>query len=226
MQRMRSKLEDLARRAREHMPSTARGMLERLEGAYRARRSPPQPATPAGDETAPSPTPPTAPTPQQPRPVNWELRSQADIVAHIEQHYHAGLRRDLPALVEAARRVEREHARHAAAPVGLASLLDDFAAELEAHMLKEERVLFPVLRTGARGGPIDMPIRMMEREHDAHDEQLERLRELTHDFSAPADAPLAWQELYASLATLETELRQHIYLENNVLFARAAGGEY
>ena len=219
------------------MPSQARGMLDRLEGAYRGRRSRPGTAPRTVDDTAPTPAvtaaagPPTpasapAPAPQQPKTVNWELRSQADIVDHIEQHYHAGLRRDLPALVEGARGIEREHAGHAAVPRGLAALLDDFAAELEAHMLKEERVLFPMLRTGSRGGPIDMPIRMMEREHEAHDEQLERLRGLTHGFSAPADASLAWQQLYARLAALETELRQHIYLENNVLFARAAGGEY
>ena len=65
---------------------------------------------------------------------------------------------------------------------------------------------------------------MMEREHESHDDQLARLRTLTNDFAAPADA--SWAPLYAQLATLETDLRQHIYLENNVLFARAVGGEY
>lgn len=212
------------------MPSKARGMLDRLEGIYRARRSPPEPAARTVEETTTaSISPPTlapTPTPQQPKPVNWELRSQAEIVEHIEQHYHAGLRRDLPVLVEGTRRIEREHLGHAAVPIGLANLLESFAAELEAHMLKEERMLFPILRTGARGGPIDMPMRMMEREHESHDEQLEHIRKLTHDFSAPSDASPAWKQLYASLATLETDLRQHIYLENNVLFARAAGGEY
>lgn len=208
------------------MPSTARGLLDRLQSTYRARRSSSSPATRPVAESTTSPVSPPVPASPPPKPINWELRSQAEIVDHVEQHYHAGLRRDVPVLVEGARGIEREHAGHAEVPAGLASLLESFAAELEAHMLKEERILFPMLRTGARGGPIDMPIRMMEREHESHDEQLERIRELTHDFSAPADASPAWTQLYASLATLEADLRQHIYLENNVLFVRATGGEY
>ena len=210
MQSFRSKLEQVAR-----------GIFDRVETAYRARRAPPPP--PAPPEPAPSAPPAPAPSP---KPVNWELRTQAELVDHIEQHYHAGLRRDLPALIEGARRVEREHAGHASVPGGLASLLESFESELESHMQKEERMLFPVLRTGSRGGPVDMPIRMMEREHDDHDAALERIRELTHGLAAPADASPAWQELYAGLAGLEEALRQHIYLENNVLFARARGGEY
>ena len=39
----------------------------------------------------------------------------------------------------------------------------------------------------------------------------------------PADASAAWIDLYARLTALETELRQHIYLEDNILFARAVG---
>jgi regulator of cell morphogenesis and NO signaling len=156
--------------------------------------------------------------------VNWELRSQAEIVDHIETHYHAGLRHDLPKLIERARRIEREQAGHAQVPVGLTELLEKFEGELEAHMQKEERILFPTLRTGSRGGPIDMPIRMMEREHDDHADELAQIRRLTHGLTAPPDAPPGWAALYSALATLEADLHQHIYLENNVLFARARGG--
>ena len=108
-------------------------------------------------------------------------------------------------------------------PAGLSDLLADFFAALDSHMMKEERMLFPVLRTGARGGDIHMPMRMMEREHDDHANELDKIRELTRNLAAPPDATEAWIALYERLATLEAELRQHIYLENNVLFARAGG---
>ncbi|HVK86872.1 MAG TPA: hemerythrin domain-containing protein [Kofleriaceae bacterium] len=207
---LRTRLENFARKAKEH-----------LEDRYRAWRgsSPPAPVTPA--ETV-APAEPPAP----PKQIRWELRSQAELVNHIEQHFHAGLRRDLPLLIDAARAVERAHAAHASVPAGLADHLEELFAQLDSHMLKEEQILFPTLRTGARGGPIDMPIRMMEREHDDHDAGLATIRTLTADLVAPPDAPPAWQNLYAGLSTLETDLRQHIYLENNVLFARALGGEY
>ena len=230
MPRIMTRLENLARSARARVPFPARVWLDRIEDAYRAARGLPDlqreprpdaaPATPVTEQPAVTETP-AAPK----RTINWELRSQAEIVDHIVEHYHAGLRRDLPTLIEAARKVEREHTDHASVPAGLTDTLEAFASELDSHMLKEETMLFPTLRTGTRGGGVDMPMRMMEREHEGHDAQLEKIRELTGGFVAPADASSTWTDLYAGLAALEDDLRQHIYLENNVLFVRASGGE-
>jgi len=216
-----SRLEALARKT----PPRVQRVLRQLRDKYIGR---PIVVPPSSEPTATPASPPApAPTPREEQP-NWELRSQAELVDHIEQHYHAGLRRDLPTLVDAARRLEREQASHPRVPGGLADVLATLSDELESHMRKEETVLFPVLRTGARGGsddmPVDMPIRMMERDHDNHADALAKIRDLTSDLLPPPDAPAAWSDLYARLETLESELRQHIYLENNVLFARALGG--
>jgi len=153
--------------------------------------------------------------------ASWELRSQAELADHIERHYHAALRRDLPPLIEAARRVERVHAKHPAVPSGLTDVLAAFASEMESHMRKEETILFPMLRRGARGEGVYMPVRVMEREHDSHAESLVKIRELTDDLRLPPEACATWTALYAGLQTLETELVQHIHLENNILFMRA-----
>jgi|GEM_PF-2017762 len=221
MHPMLNKLENLARKARARLPSAARRALQRVESAYHARRGTQPSGSAAPANEAPTPAPPAAPGPKA---INWELRSQAELVDHIEQHYHAGLRRDLPTLIEAARKLEREPASHAAVPGGLSELLAELFGSLDSHMMKEERMLFPTLRTGARGGELDMPMRMMEREHDDHADELGKIRELTRDLVAPADAAPEWKALYDRLVTLEAELRQHIYLEDNVLFARATGG--
>lgn len=195
-----------------------RAVLRRVE--HRRGTTPPAPSVaPPASEPAPAPTPVVEKRP------NWELRTQAELVDHIITHHHAGLRRDLPRLVDAARRIEREHADHPAVPSLLCDELAAFESSLEGHMLKEETVLFPQLRTGARGGQLDMPIRMMERDHDDHTDGLDRIRQLTGGLTPPADAPAAWKQLYADLAMLEAELREHIYLENNILFARASGGQ-
>ncbi|MCW5802791.1 MAG: iron-sulfur cluster repair di-iron protein [Deltaproteobacteria bacterium] len=151
----------------------------------------------------------------------YELLAQGELADHIETHYHAALRRDLPMLIEAARKVERVHAARPTVPAGLAAVLDELLAEMENHMGKEEKVLFPMIRRGQRGEAVYMPVRMMEREHDGHAEQLIKIRELTGDLRAPAEACATWRALYHGLATLEAELMQHIHLENNVLFARA-----
>lgn len=185
----------------------ARDVLSRLN-EYRAQRTPAPPPPPA-----PAPPPPARET--KPR---WELRSQAELVDYIEHHHHAGLRRDLPRLVDAARKLERAHAGHPDAPAGLSDILAELLGELDGHMHKEETVLFPLLRTGSRGGELDMPIRMMERDHEGHADHLDRIREITKGLQAPDPA---WAALYAELAALDEGLREHVHLEDGILFARA-----
>ncbi|MEO7732558.1 MAG: iron-sulfur cluster repair di-iron protein [Kofleriaceae bacterium] len=151
----------------------------------------------------------------------WELRSQAELADHIEGYYHAGLRRDLPPLIEAARKVERVHASKPGAPSGLADVLTEFFAEMQSHMAKEEKILFPMIRRGERGDAVYMPVRVMEGEHDSHREQLVKIRELTDDLRLPAHACATWTALYRGLEAIEADLMQHIHLENNILFSRA-----
>lgn len=153
--------------------------------------------------------------------TRWDTRSQAELADFIEAHYHAALRRDLPALIEAARKVERVHARKPSVPAGLADVLVELAEELETHMMKEERILFPLLRRGARGEAVYLPVRMMESDHDGHGVQLAQIRRLTGDLRIPPEACATWTALYNGLAHLEAELMEHIHLENNILFSRA-----
>jgi regulator of cell morphogenesis and NO signaling len=61
----------------------------------------------------------------------------------------------------------------------------------------------------------------MMAEHEDHGQNLRRTRELTANFTLPPDAPAAWRDLYRDLERLETDLAEHIDLENSVLFTRA-----
>ena len=154
-------------------------------------------------------------------PPSWEARSQTELADHIESYYHAALRRDLPPLIEAARKVERVHAGKPGVPAGLADVLTLFFSEMQIHMAKEEQVLFPMIRRGARGEALYMPVRVLESEHDAHREALERIRAITDDLQLPERACATWTALYHGLVAIEADLMQHIHLENNILFSRA-----
>lgn len=154
----------------------------------------------------------------------WDDKPLPQVVDFILTRYHTPLRVDLPALIEAARRVERVHGSKPTCPHGLAALLQQLTTELEQHMGKEEQVLFPAISAGKVGGAIHMPIRVMMQEHDDHGAHLVRLRHLTSDFVPPEGACATWRALYTGLAKLEAELMEHIHLENNVLFPRALAG--
>jgi regulator of cell morphogenesis and NO signaling len=152
----------------------------------------------------------------------WTTVPLPDLIDHLQQHDHAALRRDLPPLLAAAERIENSHPDDPAVPAGLAAHLGRFWREIQIHMHKEETILFPLIRRGTRGPAVYMPIRAMEHEHDEAGHSLARIRELTGDLQPPANACRTWTALYRGLAAIEDQLRQHIHLENQVLFLRAA----
>ncbi len=157
-----------------------------------------------------------------------ELRAAADSIApeptdslidHIQHRYHETHRRELVELVRLSRKVEAVHAGHPEAPKGLADALELLRLELVEHMGKEEAVLFPLLREG--GGPmVGPPVEVMREEHRQHGARLTEVEELAHDFNLPADACRSWTALYGGTAKFVKDLREHIHLENNVLFPR------
>ncbi len=153
--------------------------------------------------------------------VSWETRSPSELCDYIETRYHAALRRDMPPLIEAARKVERVHADKPDVPAGLTAVLSEFFSEMEHHMAKEERVLFPMIRRGIHGEHMYMPVSAMETEHEEHREMLRKIREITRELYVPDHACATWRALYDGLETMEAELMQHIHLENNILFPRA-----
>ena len=70
-------------------------------------------------------------------------------------------------------------------------------------------------------GTVRNPVRMMMVEHDGAGDMLRRIRQLSDDFTPPADACVSYQTLYRALEELEMDLHRHIHLENNILFPRA-----
>lgn len=143
-----------------------------------------------------------------------------ELIEHILARYHEVHRHQLPELIRLAERVEKVHKTHPDCPTGLASLLIEMQQELLSHMMKEEQILFPMIR--AQQPQAVHPIEMMRYEHTLHGESLEVLEKLTHDITPPAGACNIWQALYIGLNTFKLDLMQHIHLENNELFMRVS----
>jgi len=76
----------------------------------------------------------------------WQEQTSDALIDHILERYHARHREDLPELIRLARRVEQVHGDRPDCPKGLADHLADMQQELESHMMKEEQILFPILR--------------------------------------------------------------------------------
>jgi regulator of cell morphogenesis and NO signaling len=165
---------------------------------------------------------------------DWATLSLTELADDIVARHHTWLRSELPRLGGL---IDRVLDAHGANHPELNELRDVFAAlqnELYSHMMKEERVLFPIIRqleeARAQGlgsiqfhcGSVNNPIRVMEHEHDDAGAALRRMRELTGGFQPPEDACESYRALLAGLQDLETDLHLHIHKENNILFPGAA----
>ena len=156
---------------------------------------------------------------------NPALLPLVELIDHIVSTHHAYLRSELPRLHAMTERVSRVHGGHTRSLVEVHEIFTEMAAELESHLMKEEKTLFPAIvemvENGASSMPVDGPIACMLHEHDDAGSALSRLRELTNGFNPPPEACNTYRALFAGLAELEDDLHRHIHLENSVLFPAA-----
>ena len=109
----------------------------------------------------------------------------------------------------------------------IAACYEELRADMQPHLLKEEQILFPMIRELAVAqsapsfhcGTLQNPISIMRREHDAVGKLLAQLRQLTDGFQVPADGCPSYKACFAGLAELEEDTHLHIHKENN-LFSR------
>jgi regulator of cell morphogenesis and NO signaling len=154
-------------------------------------------------------------------PERWDQAPLEDLVKHILLTYHVPLHEELPRLEAMAQRVATVHGdKDPEVLHELAAVVTRLKAELDDHMAKEEQILFPMVLAG-KGFLAEGPMAVMEEEHESAGKALRRLRELTKDYQVPEGACNTWRALWHGLAALETDMHNHIHLENNILFPRA-----
>lgn len=167
----------------------------------------------------------------------WQTASDAALIAHIVETHHEFTRDELVRLEALLAKVCGVHGQNHSELFHIQSQFQELRRDLEPHMLKEEQVLFPYITQIEESiakkqpppvppfGTVRNPVRMMMTEHDAVGEILRTMREASSDYTTPADACISFQTLYGALTALEADLHQHIHLENNILFPRAAERE-
>jgi regulator of cell morphogenesis and NO signaling len=157
----------------------------------------------------------------------------ADLVQTIVDKHHEHSRRDAPLLVAHARALAEAEGHSHPTLYAIAKELELLFSELLPHLSFEERHVFPYIvsleRAGKEGATLPAalfasiaePIHEMILEHERADHALHAIRDLTHDYTAPASATDDMRALYRALFENEKELTRHMHLEGNVLFPRA-----
>jgi len=161
---------------------------------------------------------------------DWSSAPLGALCDDIERTHHAFLREQLPRLAGLIDKVIAAHAERHPELHAVRSTFRELRHELEPHLLKEERLLFPAIRALEDGpsppafpfGSLRNPMGVMEDEHERAGDALSRLRKLTGGYQTPPNACPTYSALFDGLRELESDLHRHIHKENNLLFPRAA----
>ena len=145
-----------------------------------------------------------------------------ELTEHLESTHHVYLKKTLPRLVALMDKVHQAHSPRHPELTRLQTVVENLRADLEPHLLKEEQILFPLIRQlEAEGLQLEAaqgPIRVMRSEHDGAGELLKEMRTLTNVYVMPKDGCQSFQLLYEGLKELEEDTHIHIHKENNILF--------
>lgn len=155
------------------------------------------------------------------------------LIDHIVVVHHDYVRGAIPTIGRYLAKLVEVHGSRHPELLRIAEHFDDISRELGQHMMKEEQVLFPFIRDLAENakeacgglmspfGTVQNPIRMMEHEHRDAADEMEGIRQLSHNYTPPDDGCATYRVCMGELERFERDLHRHVHLENNVLFPRA-----
>jgi regulator of cell morphogenesis and NO signaling len=160
---------------------------------------------------------------------NWDLNILAQYI--IETH-HSYVKNAIPQIGEHLAKVVNKHSVKHPFLAQINEAFISIANELVSHMMKEEKILFPLIkylseckkfeeRPKSGGyGSIKNPIRQMELEHVAAGDLMGEIRTLSNNYELPQDACTTFKLTYDELQEFEKDLFKHVHLENNILFPK------
>jgi regulator of cell morphogenesis and NO signaling len=160
----------------------------------------------------------------------WDIGFLSDYIINTHHQY---IKDNTSFILELAQKVARVHGDRHPEIVRVAELFSTIGNDMILHMAKEEKILFPFIKqlahiyksggvlTEADFGSVSVPIQVMESEHEQAGEDFETIRELTGNYTLPADACTSYTILFKKLEEYEDDLHRHVHLENNILFPKA-----
>ena len=151
---------------------------------------------------------------------------------YIVSRHHAYVKAEMPQIFTFLKRVATKHGDRHPEMRKVFELFSGLKNEMEEHMDKEELILFPRIEAAEEGALkqrtsnmnvfyVQHPIEIMEAEHEQAGKVMGEIRQLTANYTPPADACTTYRLSFAALQAFESDLHQHVHLENNILFPGA-----
>ena len=163
--------------------------------------------------------------------VDFDKMSLTQLAEYIVLTHHDYVKRELPLIYSYLQKVASRHGDRHPELLAVLNAFLELQEDMIQHMEKEEIILFPRIRmielyshdnseVQLNRLYLESPITVMEQEHENAGDLLSQMRELTNNYSLPADACTTYKLCFAALKAFEMDLHQHIHLENNILFPK------
>lgn len=159
--------------------------------------------------------------------INWNERASEELINHIVNTHHIKtfeLLKEINPLLLKVFKVHYDHLPEVLTRVH--KLFGALKCELEEHLIKEEKILFPKIiefekiNDKVKKEKLRKEIERFIGEHEAAGDILKELADITDDYNAPEWACTSFKLLYLKMHELEKDLFIHIHKENNILFKR------
>lgn len=167
-------------------------------------------------------------TSARPLPYNdWGLEFLADYIVNT---HHSYVKKVMPDLKAYAAKVAKVHGAQHPELIEIDRLVQETMQEMAEHTIEEETVLFPYIkRLAVENGSastdqfatVKEPIDLRVQEHELVGGNMEKIRELSSNYTLPEDACASYSFLFKTLNEFEEDLHIHVHLENNILFPKA-----
>jgi regulator of cell morphogenesis and NO signaling len=167
------------------------------------------------------------------KPSDPSTLSCSHLIQHIVRVHHQRIRHELPSLIRQARSLTDKYGDLFREFKAVEKLVERLQQDLWAQIRKEEEVLFPfIVRMEEESAlvypsahacfrSISHPVFMMVQEHEAAKLIMEEIRWTTGNFTPPEWACPTHRAMFDGLRGFESDLREHVHLENGVLFPRS-----
>ncbi|MFN3404624.1 MAG: iron-sulfur cluster repair di-iron protein [Cytophagaceae bacterium] len=156
---------------------------------------------------------------------NWE---PSKLIDYILEKHHVYVKTRLPEIKAILYKVVNVHVDSHLELFDLHTNFSLMHNDLMEHLYKEENILFPYIkeleitgRTDEEHPGVKGILKVMEQEHEAAGEFFENIKKITTNYQAPKGACGSFRMLYSLLEEFDEDLKQHVHLENNILFPKA-----
>ena len=162
---------------------------------------------------------------------NWELDKLSD---HIINSHHSYVRNAIPSIQKNNKKVVEKYKSEYPEVVEISQIFESLSKALEEHLAGEEKYLFPYITKMLKAkdeavklpkpgfGSLEeyLPQHHVKNHADAA-KLMQQIHELSKGFHLPKGADDTFAALYNQLSDFEKDLKQHIHLEDDILFGKS-----